>query len=262
MKKDNFFIKFLAFLLSVVLWGCIISLTFLGGLKPMATSLVESIIEEELSANNVMNVVANNTEITPEQQQIITDVVADNPEIEQLMDVYLDGVGNMLTTSDMNLEDTSAIYDKLNDEIITAAAKAQNIEITEEKRAQIKAELASKEAQLEQEVNKAAKESMAQMDPASKNMLGAYGALFEEETLVTLGVVIAIICIIIIALRWKSKGWLTTIGVTGITSSLVILLILPCALLLFSQTNTHINIIIVKSMIFKIIYIRFIVYAI
>ena len=92
MKKDNFFIKFLAFLLSVVLWGCIISLTFLGGLKPMATSLVESIIEEELSANNVMNVVANNTEITPEQQQIITDVVADNPEIEQLMDVYLDGV--------------------------------------------------------------------------------------------------------------------------------------------------------------------------
>lgn len=225
MKKDNFLVKFVAFLLSVGLWACIISLVFLGGLKPMCTSLVESIIEEELSTNNVMTLVENNTEMTPEQQKMLTDVVQNNPEIEQLMDVYLDGVGNLLTTGDMNLEDTAAIYDKLNDDIIDVAAQAKNIEVSPEQRAQIKQELANKEAELEQEVNKAAKESMASMDPSTQNVLGAYGALFEEETLIVLGVVIAVVCLVIIVIRWKSRGWLTTIGVTGITSSIVILLI-------------------------------------
>lgn len=225
MKKENFLIKFVAFLLGLILCGCIVSLVILGGLKPMCTSLVESVIEEELSTNNIMNVVADNTEITPEQQRILNEVVVDNPEIEQLMDVYLDGVGNMLTTGEMNLEDTSAIYDKLNDDIITAVADAKNIEISDEKRAEIKAELANKEAQLEREVNRAATESMAQMDTSSQNILGAYGALFEDETRVMIGIIIAVMCIIIIALRWKSKGWLTTIGVSGIISSLFILLI-------------------------------------
>ena len=225
MKKDNFLIKFIAFLLSIGLWACIISLVFLGGLKPMCTSLVESIIEEELSTNNVMALVENNTEMTPEQQQMLTEVVQNNPEIEQLMDVYLDGVGNMLTTGDMNLDDTSAIYDKLNDDIIDVAAKAKNVEVSQEQRAQIKKELAKKEAELEQEVNKAAKESMASMDTSTQNVLGAYGALFKEETLVMLGVIIAVLCLLIIVIRWKSKGWLTTIGVTGITSSIVILFI-------------------------------------
>lgn len=225
MKKDNLLIKFVAFILSIGLWASIIALVFLNGLKPMCTSLVESIIQEELNSNNVMSIVENNTEMTPEQQQILTSVVEDNPEIEQLMDVYLDGMGNMLTTGEMNLEDTSAIYDKLNDDIIDAAAEAKNIEITEEKRAEIKAQLASKEAELEKEVNKAAVESMASMDTSTQNILGAYGALFEEETLVILGVVIAVLCIVIVLIRWKSKGWLTTIGITGITSGIVILLI-------------------------------------
>ena len=208
MKKDNFLIKFIAFLLSIGLWACIISLVFLGGLKPMCTSLVESIIEEELSTNNVMALVENNTEMTPEQQQMLTEVVQNNPEIEQLMDVYLDGVGNMLTTGDMNLDDTSAIYDKLNDDIIDVAAKAKNVEVSQEQRAQIKKELAKKEAELEQEVNKAAKESMASMDTSTQNVLGAYGALFKEETLVMLGVIIAVLCLLIIVIRWKSKGWI------------------------------------------------------
>lgn len=240
MKKESILVRVIAVLLAINLCFGLVGIAMFGAIKPMTVSFVKNVAADEIIEEISERVDSNdaNKEI---EKEVLDKIVNNSDQVEDLINIYVDGLNNAIkNNSSVKFEDTSAIYDKLNNEIVELYEIQEGVTLNKEQRKIVEKKLEKEEAKLEKDLAKVAKEINSQTsddsNSGSYNSINAakqqyttafeiYSGFVSGKYLIIYAIILVILAAIIIAMRWKSKGWLINIGVAGIVASLFIVVI-------------------------------------
>ena len=169
------------------------------------------------------------------EKKILDKVMANSDEIEELIDIYVDGLNKAIDgNGDVEFKDTTAIYETLNAQIIDLAEIQRGIKLTDNQRAIIEKKLKSEEARIEKDMGNMVKNQSTPNNNNPQTILAiqAYDNFASGRYLINMVIILVVIAGIIIAMRWRSKGWLINLGIASIFSALFITVI-PTIISLF-----------------------------
>lgn len=236
MKKDSILVRVIAVLLAINFCFGLVWVAVFGAIKPMAISLVKNVVADEIIESASDRVDAN-MENNETEKKILDKVMANSDEIEELIDIYVDGLNKAIDgNGDVEFKDTTAIYETLNDEIIDLAEMQRGVKLTDNQRAIIEKKLKSEEAKIEENMGNMVKNQSTQNNNSSQTILAiqVYDNFTSGRYLINMSIILVVIAGIIIAMRWKSKGWLLNLGIASIFSALFITVI-PTMISLFIE---------------------------
>lgn len=236
MKKDSILVRVIAVLLAINFCFGLVWVAVFGAIKPMAISLVKNVVADEIieSASDRLDANVENNET---EKKILDKVMANSDEIEELIDIYVDGLNKAIDgKGNVEFKDTTAIYETLNDEIIDLAEIQRGVKLTDAQKEIVKKKLKSEEAKLEKEMGNTIKNQNTQNNKSSQAILAVqvYDNFTSGKYLINMAIILAVIAGIIIAMRWKSKGWLINLGVASIFSA-VFITVIPTLISLFVE---------------------------
>lgn len=248
MKKDSILVRVIAVLLAINFCFGLVWVAVFGAIKPMAISLVKNVVADEIieSASDRIDANVENNET---EKKILDKVMANSDEIEELIDIYVDGLNKAIDgNGNVEFKDTTAIYETLNDEIIDLAEIQRGVKLTDAQKEIVKNKLKSEEAKVEKEMGNAIKNQNTQDNKSSQAILAVqvYDNFTSGKYLINMAIILAVIAGIIIAMRWKSKGWLINLGISSIFSALFITVI-PTLISLFVELVMEKNYVIVND---------------
>ena len=232
MKKDSFIVRFIAVLLAISFCFGLVWVAVFGAVKPMAISIVKNVVADEIieSASDKVDASIMNRAT---EKKILDKVMANSEEIEDLIDIYMEGLSKATDgNGNVQFKDTTSIYKKLNNEIIDLAEIQRGVKISDKQREIIKKKLESEEARLEKDVEKAMNNPNTNNNPQTILAIQAYDNFASGRYLINMVIILVVIAGIIIAMRWRSKGWLINLGIASIFSALFITVI-PTIISLF-----------------------------
>ena len=152
MKKDSILVRVIAVLLAINFCFGLVWVAVFGAIKPMAISLVKNVVADEIIESASDRVDAN-MENNETEKKILDKVMANSDEIEELIDIYVDGLNKAIDgNGDVEFKDTTAIYETLNAQIIDLAEIQRGIKLTDNQRAIIEKKLKSEEARIEKDM--------------------------------------------------------------------------------------------------------------
>ena len=236
MKKDSILVRVIAVLLAINFCFGLVWVAVFGAIKPMAISLVKNVVADEIIESASDRVDAN-MENNETEKKILDKVMANSDEIEELIDIYVDGLNKAIDgNGDVEFKDTTAIYETLNAQIIDLAEIQRGIKLTDNQRAIIEKKLKSEEAKIEKDMGNMVKNQSTQNNNSSQTILAiqVYDNFTSGRYLINMSIILVVIAGIIIAMRWKSKGWLLNLGIASIISALFITVI-PTMISLFVE---------------------------
>ena len=234
MKKDSILVRVIAVLLAINFCFGLVWVAVFGAIKPMAISLVKNVVADEIIESASDRVDAN-MENNETEKKILDKVMANSDEIEELIDIYVDGLNKAIDgNGDVEFKDTTAIYETLNAQIIDLAEIQRGIKLTDNQRAIIEKKLKSEEARIEKDMGNMVKNQSTPNNNNSQTILAiqAYDNFASGRYLINMVIILVVIAGIIIAMRWRSKGWLINLGIASIFSALFITVI-PTIISLF-----------------------------
>ena len=232
MKKDSFIVRFIAVLLAISFCFGLVWVAVFGAVKPMAISLVKNVVADEIIETASDKVDASIMNRATEKK-ILDKVMANSEEIEDLIDIYMEGLNKAIDgNGNVKFKDTTALYKKLNNEIIDLAEIQRGVKVSDKQREIIKKKLESEEARLEKDVENAMNNPTTNNNPQTILAIQAYDNFASGRYLINMVIILVVIAGIIIAMRWRSKGWLINLGIASIFSALFITVI-PTIISLF-----------------------------
>ena len=234
MKKDSILVRVIAVLLAINFCFGLVWVAVFGAIKPMAISLVKNVVADEIIESASDRVDAN-MENNETEKKILDKVMANSDEIEELIDIYVDGLNKAIDgNGDVEFKDTTAIYETLNAQIIDLAEIQRGIKLTDNQRAIIEKKLKSEEARIEKDMGNMVKNQSTPNNNNPQTILAiqAYDNFASGRYLINMVIILVVIAGIIIAMRWRSKGWLINLGIASIFSALFITVI-PTIISLF-----------------------------
>lgn len=232
MKKDSFIVRFIAVLLAISFCFGLVWVAVFGAVKPMAISIVKNVVADEIieSASDKVDASIMNRAT---EKKILDKVMANSEEIEDLIDIYMEGLNKAIDgNGNVKFKDTTALYKKLNNEIIDLAEIQRGVKVSDKQREIIKKKLESEEARLEKDVENAMNNPTTNNNPQTILAIQAYDNFASGRYLINMVIILVVIAGIIIAMRWRSKGWLINLGIASIFSALFITVI-PTIISLF-----------------------------
>lgn len=233
MKKDSILVRVIAVLLAINFCFGLVWVAVFGAIKPMAISLVKNVVADEIIESASDRVDAN-MENNETEKKILDKVMANSDEIEELINIYVDGLNKAIDgNGDVEFKDTTAIYEILNAQIIDLAEIQRGVKLTDNQRAIIEKKLKSEEAKIEENMGNMVKnQSTPNNNSQTILAIQVYDNFTSGRYLINMSIILVVIAAIIIAMRWKSKGWLLNLGIASIISALFITVI-PTIISLF-----------------------------
>lgn len=234
MKKDSILVRVIAVLLSINVCFGLVWIAIFGAIKPLTISFTKNVVADEMVDELSKKLGENNIENS--DNKVIIDKVMENvDQIEDLIEIYIDGLSDASAgNKDVKFKDTSAIYDKLNNEIIDIAQMQEGVKFNQNQRDMIEKQLQEEESRIEKELSNMVNNANTNINPQITLAIQVYDNFASGRYLINMSIVLLVVVAIIIAIRWKSKGWLINLGVAGLFSS-VFIVIIPSLISLFVE---------------------------